>query len=299
MRPYLAILTTIILFSTIEVAVKLIPQDAINHYFLAAIRFLVSGIIMLAMSWKKASLMTRRDFYWFLLVGGVGIGATFAPYHYVLEQTTKPEEVALIFSLNPIFASLTALFLLKESIKKNQIIALICGISGVYVVKFGFSAYNPASLKIAGLLLWTAVAFGFYTASAKKLVMKFGAIFTTGVVFIIGSIVLLLCTKGDITIAQPSQTVPVLLYLTLFTTLLGYLFYFYGLKRVPVATGAALFYLKPILATLFALVAPCIFSTYPEREYPEWNYYVGMGIIFLALTISIEPWRLYGKKEKK
>lgn len=299
MKPYLAILTTIILFSTIEVSVKLIPDGAINHYFLAAIRFLFSGIIMIAMSWKKFALLTRRDVYWFLLVGLGGIGLTFAPFHYVLEQTSSPEEVALIFSLNPIFASLTALFLLKEKIKVNQIVALFFGLAGVYVVKFGFAMYNPASLKIAGLLLWTAMAFGFYTASAKKLVMKFGAFFATGLLFIIGSLLLLIASNGDFHISELPQTIPVLLYLTLFTTLIGYLCYFYGLKRVPVATGAALFYLKPILATLFALLAPCIFSTYPAREYPQWNYYAGMGIIFLALTFSIEPWRLYGEKGKK
>lgn len=299
MKPYLAILVTIILFSTIEVSVKLIPDGAINHYFLAAIRFLVSGLIMTAMSWKKVKLMTRRDLYWFLLVGFGGIGLTFAPFHYVLEHTTKPEEVALIFSLNPIFASIMAIFLLKERIRSTQIAALVCGISGVYVVKFGFAMYNPASLKVTFLLLWTAIAFGFYTASAKKLVLKFGAFFTTGVVFILGSILLLFASGGDFHIGELKQTVPVLLYLTLFTTLIGYLCYFYGLKRVAVATGAALFYLKPILATLFALLAPCIFSTYPERELPQWNYYVGMGIIFLALTLSIEPWRLHGNKEKK
>ncbi len=289
MKPYLAILTTIFLFSTIEISVHLI-KGAINPYFLATIRFFLAGLLMVLMSYKTFSKVTKTEWLWLLGLGIFGIGATFAPFHYVLDKT-QPEEVALVFSLNPIFASIMAVVLLKESIKKNQIYALILGIVGVYIVKFGFKAYNPASLSTTLLLLWTAISFGFYTAASKKIVLSLGGLFTTGVGFLIGSFVLLLCSGGDFAISSPSKTVPVVLYLTFITTFIGYLLYFYGLKRVPVATGAALFYLKPLIATMLVILAIVIFPNDPRWHLPQWNYYVGMMVIFLSLTISIEPWR--------
>ena len=43
-----------------------------------------------------------------------------------------------------------------------------------------------------------------------------------------------------------------LLYLGLVTVGIGYILYFEGMRRVPASRGASLFYLKPVLALLFA-----------------------------------------------
>ena len=45
-----------------------------------------------------------------------------------------------------------------------------------------------------------------------------------------------------------------LLYLGVVTVGLGYFLYFEGMRRVPASRGASLFYLKPVLALLFAHV---------------------------------------------
>ncbi len=282
MLPYLAILTTIMLFSTIEVAVHLLPQGAIDSSFLGAFRFLVAGIVMVSIEWRRFTTLTGKDWRNFALVGVLGLGGTFYPYHYVLQHGASAEEVALIFSLNPIFASIGAVFLLKEKLKRSQLTGLLIGLVGVYVVKFGFAPYLPASLPNMLILLWTALAFGLFTVFNKRLVAQHGPLFTTGLVFLFGGISLLPFVRS-FTINHLAQSMPILLYLALGTTLVGYLCYFYGLKRVSVSVGTSLFYLKPLIATALAV---CIL-----HSRPSWNFYLGMAIILSALVVTIQPWR--------
>ncbi len=298
-KPYLAIFTTIVLFSTIEVAVVAI-RGTVNPYFLAVLRFGIAGIVMALVEIRKLKLLTIKELLPMIVIGVVGLGGTFGPYHLILEHGlgTVPQ-VALIFSLNPIFASLIAVPLLKEKVDKNHIIALVLGFIGAYVVLFGFSAVTFDSLKGPLWMIWTAIAFGAYTTFSKQVVMKHGPLLTTGVAFIFAAITLLvamLIQNGIaespaplielFSIAEPTRAIPVLLYLIFFTTLAGYALYFYGLKRVPVSAGTAMFYLKPILATIFALI---FLSNTPI---PEAKFYIGMVIIFIALSLSMKK----GKK---
>ncbi len=298
-KPYLAIFTTIVLFSTIEVAVVAI-RGTVNPYFLAVLRFGIAGIVMSLIELKKLKSIPAKELLPMILIGVIGLAGTFGPYHLILEYDlgTVPQ-VALIFSLNPIFASLIAVPLLKERIDKNHIFALVLGFVGAYVVLFGFSVVAFDSLKGPLWMIWTAFAFGAYTTFSKQVVMKHGPLLTTGVAFICAAVTLLIAMIIQNSMAEtpvpvvdlfkvtePMRAIPVLLYLIFFTTLAGYGLYFYGLKRVPVSAGTAMFYLKPILATIFALI---FLSNTPI---PEAKFYIGMAIIFIALSLSMKK----GKK---
>lgn len=277
-KAILAIFTTILLFSTIEVAVKLTGHGAIDPFFLAVLRFGVAGILMLLLKIKQIRRIGQRDWLIMAGIGILGLGGTFGPYHYVL-QTSPASQVALIFSLNPVFASLAAVAVLKEKISARQIAALILGFCGVYVVSFGFKPIQFDTLRDPLLMLWTAVAFGIYTTFNKRMVLKHGPIVTTGITFIFAAISLLPLVK-TFTITEPARIIPILAYLIFGTTFLGYLLYFYGLKRVSVATGSAMFYLKPILATILSFII--------LHEIPSAEFYFGMIIIFGALSFSMK-----------
>lgn len=276
-KAYLAIFTTIVLFSTIEVAVKL-SGTAVDPYFLAVLRFGIAGILMLLFQLKKFHGLSRNDWFMFTGIGVLGLGGTFGPYHYVL-QTVPASQVALIFSLNPVFAALTARFVLHEKIRAAQLFALILGFVGVYIVAFGFSPIRFDSLPNTLLTLWAAIAFGSYTVFNKKMVMKHGAVFTTGITFVISAITLSPFVKTCV-ISDPARAIPILVYLILFTTFIAYLLYFYGLKRVSVAAGSSMFYLKPVIATVLAF--------FVLHEIPDTKFLLGMCIIFIALFLSMK-----------
>ena len=277
MLAYLAITTTIILFSTIEVAVKAMGFS-MDPMFLATIRFGLAGILMIAIEHKKLKNVSKKDLIILGIIGVLGIGGTFGPFHIALHNTDA-HTVALIFSLNPLFASIAATFMLKEKLSIRSIIALILGFYGGYFVLFGTTSPDITSVQMPLLVLWSAIAFGLYTTISKKMVQIYGPLLTTGLIFIFGALTLSLFIK---TWALPVTLKYnlILLYLIFGTTFLGYFFFFYGLKRVPISVGTSLFYLKPILATILSILV--------LKKFPDSDFYIGMVIIFISLTLSLK-----------
>lgn len=127
-------------------------------------------------------------------------------------------------------------------------------------------------------MLLSAVTFGIYIAATKPFVKKYGTFLTTGIIFISGSIPYLFFIKSY-QIINWQYTFPVLLYLSLITTGLAYCLYFYGLKRVPVMVGTSMFYLKPILATIFAVIL--------LKESPELHFYIGVIVILSSMALTM------------
>ena len=284
-KGYLAIFTTISLFSTIEVAVKLMGTNSIDPMFLAFLRFFVAGIFLTVPNFKKLQEIDKKDWVTIIVLALIGLGGTFSAYHYVL-PISDASKVALIFSMNPIFASIFAIFILNEKLTSRTVVSLILGFIGVYIVSFGFKFITFDTILAPSLMVISAIGFGFYTTLSKKVVKKYGATLTTGIVFVIGSLTFLPFINS-FTISYTKETVAILIYLIFFTTLLGYILYFYGLKKIDISIGTLLFYLKPIFSTILAI--------FILHEKPNIYFYIGMIIIFIALINS----SLGGQKNDK
>jgi drug/metabolite transporter (DMT)-like permease len=276
-RHYLAILVTIILFSTVEVVSKHVGE--IDPNLLAFLRFFPSGVLLLLIGRRQARSLRALDGVALAALGVIGIGATFTAYHSGLSLEHLPASTgAVIFSVNPVFTALAAAVILRERLNATRLLGVLLGIAGVYVVGFGWSV--PAFETARGPLLMFAaqVSFGIYIAAGKKYVRRYGPFFVTGATFIVGSLCFL-----PLIAAWPSSidraTLGWLAYLALGTTGLGYLLYFYGLNRVPTAAGTSIFYLKPVLASVLAVVA--------LDETLRLHFYVGLAIILGSLTLTL------------
>lgn len=184
---------------------------------------------------------------------------------------------ALIFCLNPIFAVITARILLKEKFSSKIFIGLILGILGVYISTMGFSLPDFSDYSLGSLLLLiSAITFGIYTAASKKLIAKYSSLTITAIVFTLGGIMMFPFVQNW-TIPTDFRSITIITYLILAATAIGYLCFFYALKRVTVAAGSALFFLKPVIAALFA------FIILHENLTPL--FFVGMIICMLSLLI--------------
>jgi drug/metabolite transporter (DMT)-like permease len=276
MRHYLAIATTIALFSTVEVVVKLVG-NAISPLLLAAFRFAVAGLLLMGASVGAAPRITPRDLAALSLLGLVGVTATFAAYHTSLEHIDASTG-AVVFSLNPVFSTLTARVLLHEPFTARKLLGLLAGLGGVYLVSFGMQPVSFSSALGPMLMLGSSLGFGVYVAAAKRYVKRYGPAFTTGSAFLVGSVFLLPFVKTF----QVDFTVPVVLgclYLALMTTGLAYLLYFYGLAHVSIAAGTSIFYLKPIIASVLAVIV--------LGETFDTAFVAGMAIILASLYFTL------------
>jgi drug/metabolite transporter (DMT)-like permease len=75
------------------------------------------------------------------------------------------------------------------------------------------------------------------------------------------------------------RSVSIIAYLIFAATAIGYLCFFYALKRVSVAAGSCLFFFKPILAALISFLV--------LRETLTITYFVGMTVSMLSLFVIL------------
>jgi len=270
--PYISIFITILLFSSIEVFSNILNGN-IDPLFLAFIRFFFSGIILIAIDFKRFKSVTKWDWAQFLFLAFIGIFISFGAYHISITGIS-PAAGAVIFSMNPIFSSIFAAFILKERLHINKILGILIGFIGVYVVVFGFNKIDLSNIKFIFLMLVASIGFGIYIAASKPLVI----FFTTDVIFVFGSIPYLFFIDSFV-VTNTTKSLPVLLYLSLITTGLAYTLYFYGLKRVPIVVGTSMFYLKPILATIFVIII--------LGDIPALHFYFGVIIILTGMFLTL------------
>lgn len=163
-----ALLAGIILFSTIEVASKLM-QSGGGHagdypFWLAALRFIIAGIVLFFPALHRlrvrAVVLNRRDF---LTLGGLGVlGVTLMSGLYHLSITFLPANVAaLVFSCNPVFVVLFATYILSEKITFRKVVAVALSLAGMAVL----ACDRTAGVRPSGLMLMLAaiILFALYT----------------------------------------------------------------------------------------------------------------------------------------
>ncbi|MDN5303919.1 MAG: hypothetical protein PWP46_798 [Fusobacteriaceae bacterium] len=276
MINYIYILITIILFSTIEVVIKLLA-GSIDVIFLSFLRFFISGILFLIIDFKKFKLLEKKDFFNLLIISIIGITIGFSCFNISL-KSTNASNAAVIFSINPIFSAIFAIYFYKEKFTLNKIIGLIFGFIGVWILNFGFGIITFNKLIGPILTLISAITFAFYITSCKKYNLKYGAIFTTGLTFTLGSI-FYLPFINNFEIINFSKNIFYILYLSIFTTGIAYLCYFQGLKYLSIIVGTSLFYLKPIIATFLAIIF--------LNENIDINFVIGIIIILFSLLITL------------
>lgn len=241
---------TAILFVTLEPVSKLIAGD-VNPFAITFWRFIIGSLILLPpaiVKMRKASIrISLKD-----LAAMSGLGILFICVSMIVLQVgvkkaDSPSLIAIIFSSNSIFTILFAMVILKDKLTKNKAIALAFGIVGVLACADFSKGTNLTSVLFG---VFAAVSFSLYTVLSKRFIQKYGAMVQSSIVFVTGSVVLLialLVMKVDLTPQFDLKTVGILCYLGLLVTGVGYACYFKALEKGGPIMASLAFFIKPIL----------------------------------------------------
>lgn len=256
-RGYIYILITAFAFSTMEIAGKLVSNQ-FNPFQLTFIRFTIGGLILLPfalMEIKKRGLkLTWKDFGFFALTGFVGIVVSMSFFQLAVLYT-KASIVAVIFSTNFVFTIPFAVIFLKEKLNRRTLLAIAISFLGIVLI------FNPFSVSpdMKGILLAfaAAVTFSLFSVIGKTKIKTYGGLILNSFSFIIGNMFLLLILiffKVPIISGINAGNLLNLLYLGIFITGIGYLCYFEAMKYTSAITASMVFFIKPALAPLLALL---------------------------------------------
>ena len=287
---YLYITVTVILWSSIEVAAKAIangpaPVDPLDLTFM---RFLIGALIVRALApilehpAAKGRRYPPRDYVRMALMGLIGIAVTAGALH--ASVVGLPACVtATVFCSNPLFVALFAFVLLGEELSRRKLIGLLLGMMGVVVLQEA----SHGGLRYFAYAVVSAAGFGLYIVMFKLWGANWGRVRTTYTTMGFGTCFLalaILVRGGPRTpVDNLLQSVWLVLYLGVITTGLSYVCYFEGLLRVDASRGAAIFYVKPVIATALAVNL--------LKEKVGWRMGIGAALVILGLHLALSKRR--------
>ena len=127
-----------LIFSTMEVILKLPAVEGAFHPMQITLgRFLIGGLFLLPVAawalYRKQRKLTAKDLGAFAITGLFCVPLAMVFYQLAL-VSGHANVVAVIFSGNPIFVTILAFLLLRETIRWNNILALVLEVLGILAI---------------------------------------------------------------------------------------------------------------------------------------------------------------------
>lgn len=302
-KGYLYIALSAVLFSTMEIALKL-AAASFNPIQMTFLRFFIGAVVLLPLAVKglkqKGCRLNANDFAFFAVTGFICVVVSMVLYQMAILYA-HASVVAVLFSCNPVFVVIFAFALLNEKIYKHTVASIALSILGILFIM------NPLNMKsgVLGIVLTilSAVTFALYGVVGRRRTARYGGMALTSFSFIFGSaelLMVILITKigavssflkaaglsefasvpvfRGITLAN----LPSLLYIGVFVTGLGYAFYFLAMEETSASTASLVFFIKPALAPLLALLT--------IRDPIHLNMAAGILLILAGSAVTLVPW---------
>lgn len=299
------IIVTTLLFSSMEVALKLVAGD-FNPIQMTFSRFLAGGVVLLPSALralkKRGVRADARAFGSFALLGLMGIALSMSFYQIAVTRVNAGV-VGALFSSNPVFVTVLAFLILKESISRRQIVGLVLDIAGIVLI------IRPWDLQLdpVGIVcvLAATVMFSLYGVSGKRQCARFGGVAVACFGFLTGAAEMMaLSALTHIPAIASALTgaglelfasipflrgytlanLPAVLYIFVGVTGIGYTCYFLAMEETSAQQASLVFFFKPALAPLLALLL--------LKESVPLNMLIGIAVIMCGAFVSM------GRSEK-
>ena len=241
---------TALVFVTLEPVSKLIAND-VSPFGITFWRFAIGSLILIppaVTKIKKEKLhISLRDMGVMTALGVLFICISMIALQIAVKIGDAPALIAIIFSANSIFTIIFAVLIVKEKMTWQKWCTLaLCTIGVIICIDFK-SGTNLTSVLLA---IFAALSFSLYTVLSQKFMTKLGSSVQTSIVFVMGSLVLLIALLiggYDIMPAFNVKNISILVYLGLIVTGIGYWAYFKGIAKGGAIMGSLAFFIKPIL----------------------------------------------------
>lgn len=282
-RAYIFVVITALLFGSMEVACK-VGGASLDPFQLTFLRFAIGGLVLLPFAVvemrQRGVRLSGKD-----LLELAGVGTLGIPISMVLFQlsimTSNASTVSVLICTSPFFVMLFAHLFTDEKLNREKLVVLGIALIGIVFMLRPWDVQEGNSMFGMMLMLLAAFFFGAYTVAGKALVSRMGLMAQTSFSFLIGSAILLvviLC-MGRPVMAGVADNLPIVLYVGIMVTGLGYFCYFKAIALSDAATGSFAFFLKPAIAPVLARII--------LKETILWNTVAGIVLILIASLLNI------------
>jgi drug/metabolite transporter (DMT)-like permease len=252
-KGYLLLGITILFFSTLEVVTSTL-KGIINPLQLTFLRFLIGGIVLLPIVIKRKERVQAKDLLFFLGLGILNILIGMGSLQLAI-SIGKASTAAILISSNPIFVLVFSSLLLKEKVTFDRIACIILGMAGIILIIYKGNVGGDTAISLT-LGIIASLTFGLYTVLGKLKSEGISSITMICISSILGSMlyVPILLIKGIPLFYIPKGTFLAVFYAGVFLSGVAYITYMEALKILTASKGAMVFFLKPVIASMLAVV---------------------------------------------
>jgi len=229
-------------------------------------RFLFTSIIFLPffVYFFLRQPIKDKDWPWLIFLGFLSTPLNLILLFIGYEKTTSMDGV-LISSTAPIFITLGGALFLKEKVTKIERIGLVVATVGS-ITTISQPIFEGSLFKgnlVGNLFVFISVlAWVLYILLAKKKVFKYNPVIPTAIGFFVGLITIipfvLFFEKSfpnyQLLITNYSNALPGILYMVIFSSVIAYTLYLYGLSLIEASEATLFAYLQPVFAAPIALI---------------------------------------------
>ncbi len=257
---YLTLVLTAMFWGGTFVAGRIVMRDA-GAFSVAFLRFAVASILLLLLMYRiegKLPAVNRRDLPGIALLGLTGIAA-YNIFFFKGLSLIEASRASLIVATCPVFIALFSAILFKEKLKLVGVLGIILSVTGAIVV---VSRGNPLKLFddtgwlgevfIFGCVLcWTA-----YSLIGKAMMKELSPLVLVTYSAVVGTACLFVpaLREGMLqnVVEYSVKSWLCILYMGVFGTVIGFVWYYKGLKKIgPVKAGLFINFV-PVWAIIFA-----------------------------------------------
>jgi len=288
--PYLLLVLTTLFWSGNFVLARLVRLD-VPPIGLSFWRWALAGLLLLPFVWREMRLawpLVRRHLGLVLLLSLLGV-TNFNTFVYLGLQTTTASNAVLLQSVIPLIIILLSWLVLGVPITTRQVLGIFASLLGVLIIITRGDLPALLRLEVTRGDLWILAAmssWGFYSVLLRKLPQGLGGLTFLGYTIALGvlgitPLYIWEMYNGEF-ISLSRVTLGSVLYVSIFPSLLAYLFWNRAVNQVGPNRAGLFIYLIPVFGSLLSvlLLGESLYSFHLA------------GILFVALGIYIATlWR--------
>ena len=258
--PQVSFIATLVVWASAFSVIKALIDHGVGAEQIALSRYLVAAPGFAFLLWRAGGLpgLDRRDATRLLVAGVVIV----AGYHLSLnigEESTASGVAALIVALSPALTMALAIAFGIERFSLRVAAGLAVAFTGVVVV-VGLGSgeeFSLSGLKGPLIVLGAPLSFALYNVLLKPLFARYDLLALTATTSLVGTVALLpIFASSDVggIGSVAGGDILLILYLGIFSTLLGYIGWNIGLRAFGPTRAVTATYAIPAMAVLFGAV---------------------------------------------
>ena len=239
---------------------KLAVED-VSPFTAAAARFAIATVLLAVWASTRAGFLTRprlSDVPLMLALGATAVAGYNAFFLYGLQLSPATDGAIIVPGLAPVFTALLAGPVLGERITGSAVAGLMLALAGLVLVVEPTGGVDRDRLVGAALFVGGAVCWAIYSLLGKGATSRFGVIKATMYGTATGTLLLLPLSAAEAgwseLAAADSESWLAIGYLAVFGTVIGFVLFYEGVRRIGAPRATAFAMLVPIFGVLSSVI---------------------------------------------